>query len=223
VNAIGRFRWVILAVLAVGLVAGAWLSSRSASDGDGTVEVRGELGPTPGPNADGYVAEKRSYLERLSGEKPTSPGAALVSLAERVSGARAAELALGGTVDRVFVVLPGGEPEDLATPLGLEEAVAARVSALQQARRAEVAALRERAKNASPDQRQALERDALDSQAKLDALRADCPCVYAFVVRGLTLARLSEVQADPDVRLVDVPEPLVGDVRGWLLTPLLPG
>jgi hypothetical protein len=46
--------------------------------------------------------------------------------------------------------------------------------------------------------------------------------VFAFVLSGTTLGRLADLQASADVRLVDVPDPVVADLRGWELTPLLP-
>lgn len=219
---LARFRWPLLALVGAAVIAGAWLSSRSDGPGGDQTVVRGELGPTPGPNADGYIAEKKAYLQDVASSRPSDETAALVSFARQLPASRVAALLDGGSVDHAFVVFPGGEPEDLATPLGVEEAIAERANALQDARRAEAAALRERAATASPAQRPALERDAAESERRVAEIVPGCACVYAVVVRGLTLQRLAQVASDADVRLADVPRPPVSDVRGWLLTPLLP-
>ncbi len=49
-----------------------------------------------------------------------------------------------------------------------------------------------------------------------------CACLYAVVLEGASLHSLGSLAARPEVRLVDVPIPLVRRLDGWELRPLLP-
>lgn len=175
-----RYRFVLLGAVAVALVAGAVATDRldvPGTGGDG-VEVRGRLGPTPGPDSEGYIGEKRGHLRAVATEAPDREAAALVSLNAFVDVPDVADLASGGTVLILYIRQDGGDPASLLTGGSLEGAE--------------------------------------------ESLEGPCGCVYAFVVERTTLGSLLAMQEDPVVRLADVPDPPVADLRGWELIPVLP-
>lgn len=172
-------RWLLLGLVAVGLVAGAVLSGRMAVPGTGGGgEPRGRLGPTPGPSSEGYVEEKRAFLESVASREPDRAAASLVSLRRRLGVPEIRDLTSGGTVLALYVFGEGGEPSSLLV--------------------------------------------GGDLQGAEETLGGPCGCVYAFVVQRTTLGSLLALQRDEAVRLVDVPDPPVDDLRGWELVPILP-
>lgn len=175
----GPVRWVLLGLLAVGLVAGAVLTDRLDVPGlDDGAEARGRLGPTPGPDSEGYIAEKRAHLESIATSEPDRDAAAVVSLNRLLGLPELRELAAGGRVLALYVRQEGGEPSSLLTGGSLEGAE--------------------------------------------ESLGGPCDCIYAFVIQRTTLGSLVALQQDPAVRLADVPDPPVPDLRGWELVPILP-
>jgi hypothetical protein len=201
-----RYRFVVLAVVAAGLVVATVLVMMSGDERG----VAGRLGPTPGPNSDGHVAAKKSYLERVARENPTGEAAALVSL-KAMSSASDVSSMLGdakGTV--VFVQFPGNQGEPLAVETSIEEAVAHRAGEIGDALRAEIDATTD---EAAKQQR----RDALA------AIGPQCKCIFAFATEGSTLRDLDRLAKDARVSLVDVPEPIVSSLEGFQLYPIFPG
>lgn len=172
-------RWVLLGLVAIGLVAGAVLTDRVDVPGfDGDPEPRGRLGPTPGPDSQGYVQSKLAHLESTATGEPDRDAAALVSLNRLLGVPEVRQLVSGGTVLALYVRQDGGEPASLLV--------------------------------------------GGDLQGAEESLGGPCGCVYAFVVQRTTLGSLLALQQDPAVRLVDVPDPPVTDLRGWELIPILP-
>lgn len=223
-------RVALFAALAVGLVAGAIAADRTrratvpaaARSTDGADVVRGSLGPTPGPDAEGYIAAKRRFLEELAARDGGRQAAALVSLARSLRAAEVAALAAGIRVDALFVLFPGDEPESIVVLGSVEASLTARAQDAAAAREAEAKGFEDLARQAPPAERQRLLREASLKRQIANQIRRDCACVYAVVVAEVSLARLSGLQRGPDVRLVDVTDPPVGDLRGWELRPILP-
>lgn len=129
-----RYRWLMLVVGGALLVGGAVWSEISRRGGEqrtvdvaggGKVAVQGELGPTPGPDAEGYITSKRDHLLTVATRSPGIKASALVSLARFMSGAEVTGLAAGARVDLVFVRLPGAGPSVLASDKGVEAALGA--------------------------------------------------------------------------------------------------
>lgn len=205
-----RWAWVVLAVLAAGVVGGAVLSTRS---GTGGPQLAGSLGPTPGPNSDGHVTAKRAYLEGLAQRTPDAAAAGLVSFSRLLRPAEATELARGTEAAAVFVKFPAGEAEALQVTDTLAGAVKERAEALAAVTKTEVEALERQGGDAEL---------VAQRRAALEGTTPDCACVYAIALNGLTARRLAEIGASDDVRLVDVPDPLVDDLSGWELTPIFP-
>ena len=213
-----RYRWAVLGVVAVGVIVAYVLTRAGGYD---AVEIRGELGPTPGPDASGYIAEKTAFLERVAAQDPSHEAAGLVSLAKLLPPTDLAAL-VGGRIDLVFTSFPGEDPGALAVTGTVDVTVGARAAELATARDSEVAALEEQAAASEGEERQRRLRAAAQKQAEATALRGTCPCVYAFAVSGVTLADLAVLLEHADVRFVDVADPVVADLRGWELRPLLP-
>ncbi len=201
-----RYRFVALAVLAAGLVVATVLVMMPGDERG----VAGRLGPTPGPNSDGHVAARKSYLERLARENPTGEASALVSL-NAMTSASDVESMLGDAEGKVvFVQFPGNQGEPLAVETSLEEAVSLRAKEIGDTLRAEIDAT---ADEAAKQQR----RDALA------AIGPQCKCIFAFALEGSTLRDLDILQKDGRVRLVDVPEPAASSLEGFQLYPIFPG
>lgn len=218
-----RYRFVLLAAVGVALVAGAVASERAGRSGavPGEVVV-GQLGPTPGPDAEGYVAEKRAYLAQAAAEAADAPAAALVSFSRLLAATEAAALLQGMGVDVVFVRFPGADPEVIGSSGSLSTAVGARIAEVRAVWEAEVAGLEEKASAAGGEERERLLGQAAERKARLSLLGLECACLYAVAVSGTTLGSLAALQERDETRLVDITRPPVADLRGWELTPLLP-
>lgn len=217
-----RYRWLGLAIVAVGLIAGFVVSQRNLWTGDGTEAVRGRLGPTPGPDAEGYVADKTAYLGRVAADDGDRVAAALVSLGRLLRATDVSSLVGSGRVDLVFTLFPGEDPGSLLVSGTVDVTVGARASELAAQRDSEISALEEEAATSEGEERTRRLQAASAKRSEANQLRGECFCLYAFVVRGMTLGDLAAMQASDDVRLVDVPDPVVADLRGWELTPLVP-
>jgi hypothetical protein len=205
VNTFYRYRFIALAVVAAGLIAGTVVLMLS----DDTAET-GRLGPTPGPGSQGHIDAQRAYLARIASDDPDREAAALVSLSA-LTAARDATSILGrAKPTAVFVQFPGHQAEALPVDSTIDRTVADRASELASQMQAEIVAITDEAEKQK-------RREALAS------LGPECACVYAMALEGATLRELSEVQELAEVRLVDVPDPVVDSLEGWELTPILPG
>jgi len=220
-------QYTVLAVLGVALVVGTManelMRARTGPGGGGPVATpAGELGPTPGPDAEGYISQKRAHLNLVASSEPGRPAAALVSFSRMLTASEAAALLGGMRHDAVFLRYPGSDAEAATVSGGLEEAVSARAEVLISARTEELADLEARVPGAPPEERTELERQISERRTWVEQMGAGCACVYAVAVRGSTLGSLRELGSRGEVRLVDVPDPPVADLRGWELRPILP-
>jgi hypothetical protein len=222
-----RQQYTILAVMGFLLVVAAAMSevmrARSASGPAArTPAPKGELGPTPGPDAEGYISEKRAKLDELAAAQPEREAAALVSFSRMVRSVDVTDVLGSMRVDAVFHRFPGADA-GASTVVGTVEVVVGQAaSELAEAREAEIEDLESRLGAAQGEERMQIEQDIAERRVWLNELRGECFCVYAVAVRGATLAQLAELARHPDVRLVDVPDPPVADLRGWELRPVLP-
>lgn len=116
-----RARFLLLGIVAVGLVVAAYFTDSLPGVGDDAPAVRGRLGPT-GSDTEGYVAQKRAHLEAVGGRAPDQEAAALVLLNDFVDVGVVGDLASGGDVLRLYVRQEGQEPGSLPTLGSLEEA-----------------------------------------------------------------------------------------------------
>jgi hypothetical protein len=201
-----RYRFVALAVVAAGLVVATVLVMMSGDERG----LAGRLGPTPGPNSDGHVAAKKSYLERVAREDPTGEAAALVSLNALVSASEVESMLTDAEGKAVFVQFPGNQGETLEVKTTIEEAVSLRATELANTLRSEIDATT----------------DELEKQERRDALTQlspQCKCIFAFALDGATLGDLAKLQTDARVRLVEVPDPVVESLEGYELTPIFAG
>jgi hypothetical protein len=214
-----QLRVQALAAAAIGLIAATQLT---IGGDDTAVRVRGSLAPTPGPNSIGYVHGKRSYLERVAADDPDRPAAALISFSRLVPAHVTKPLLSAVRSTVVFVRLPQSEPDALHLMKPLDVTMAAAVQELAGIVRGEIVSISKQLENAQGPDRQHLENSLAERNAALAALIPDCPCVYAVAVEGTTLGALARLQKDPNVLLVDVPEPVQDDLSGWVLTPILP-
>jgi hypothetical protein len=222
-----RQQYTVLAVLGALLVVGAAVSeifrARSVpGSGTPTPAPKGELGPTPGPDAEGYISEKRAKLDELAAAEPERDAAALVSFSRMVRSVDVTDVLGSLQVDAVFHRFPGAEA-GASTVVGTVEVVVGQAAAeLAEARDAEIEDLGSRMGAAQGEERVRMEQDIAERRVWLNELRGECFCVYAVAVRGANLSELAELARHPDVRLVDVPDPPVADLRGWELRPILP-
>lgn len=225
-----RYRWIVLVVVGLALIGGAILSERSRRTGGQTVEtkggkrvaVRGQLGPTPGPDAEGYIAQKRAFLESAAKDDPARSAAGLVSLSRLLTAPDASRLAGTATVQLLFVRFPASDPEVLNVDGTIELAMGDRSEKLAGQLETEAAGYEQQAASATGAAKQDLQRLALEKRSAANTIKAGCACVYAMVLAGRTLAELATMQGAADVRLVDVTDPPVADLRGWELRPILP-
>jgi hypothetical protein len=203
-----QLRVALIGALVVATVAAAVLSARFA-DPD---RVAGHLGPTPGPSSEGHVAAKHAYLDRLAAEDPNEPASALVSLKTLVRGTDAQRMASVAEPVAVAVRFPGNEPELQLVRTTIPGALADRASDLRNEYEEEIKAL------------EASESTELVAQrkAELAKIDANCICVYAFAVERADVAELDALAKRPEVKLVDVPEPVTDDLAGWQLLPIVP-
>lgn len=218
-NRTAQLRFLALAAAAIGLVAGSVITQRAD---DGGIEVRGRLGPTAGPNSLGHVRSQRAYLERVAQSSPSKPAAGLVSTARFVSAQEAASLVEGMDATAVFVQFPDNGPEVFLLTKSISETLATRAKELGDAVRAEIVSLEVQLRDADGPQRELLEGSLAKRREALGAVGPECACVYAIGVEGTTLGALAQLQQHSDVLLVDVPNPVVADLKGWELNPILP-
>lgn len=214
-----RFRFVLLAATGVILVAATIYTLRSDDVDRGPA---GKLGPTAG-SADAYVRTKTTYLQRVAKQDPGSKAAALVSLKEYVPASRVQAMARSLKATAVIIRLPASEQELQFVRTTVTGALTARSTDLRKELEAEVDALEEEQQAEKDPERHAdLGRLIAERKADLAKVKADCACVFAFAVEGAPIEALRQLATQPEVRLVDVPEPLTSDLGGWELGPIVP-
>lgn len=218
-NRTAQLRLLALLAAAIGLVAGSVITQRADNEG---IEIRGRLGPTSGPNSLGHVRSQRAYLERAARDASNRAAAGLVSMSRFVNADEASSLVKGMDATAVFVQFPESGPEVFLLTKPITETIATRAKELADAVRAEIVSLEVQLRDAQGPQRELLEGSLDKRQEALDALGPDCACVYAIGVEGTTLGALAQLQRHSDVLLVDVPRPVVADLEGWELNPILP-
>jgi hypothetical protein len=230
-NTAWRYRWLVLVVVGAGLIVGAVWSERSGSAGrTSTVEtaggkkvrVRGQLGPTPGPDAEGYIAQKRKFLEQAAASDPGRRAAALVSLARFLAPADVSRLAGPARIDLLFVRFPGEDPGLVSVSGAVEDAFRVRADVVAGRLDGEAARLQELARASTGPQRRQYSAQANERRASAASIRAGCSCVYGVLVGATTVGDLFRLQSGSDVRLADVSDPPVADLRGWELRPIIP-
>lgn len=227
-TALIRYRFVVLALVGAGLVAGAVWSERSRRAALSTtstgkqVVTRGKLGPTPGPDAEGYIAEKKAYLSRAASRSGDTRAAALVSLSRFLAPAETASLTAGARLDFLFVRYPTQEAEALPVSGTVEVTMGSAAQRKAADLEAEVAQLESLARTSAPSDRDRHLTEAATKRAHANEIRRGCACIYAIVLSDLDLGDLGALQGRAEVRLVDVPDPVVADLRGWELTPIAP-
>jgi hypothetical protein len=201
-----RYRFVALAVVAAGLIAATVILMLS----DEETGLAGRLGPTPGPDSQGHIDAGRAYLTRIASEDPEQEAAALVSLSALTSARDATSVLADAEPTAVFVQFPGHQAEALPVETTIEATVRDRADELKTQIQAEIGAIT----------------DEAEKQKRRDALAVlgpECACVFAVALEDTTLGDLAEIQELAEVRLVDVPDPVVDSLEGWELTPILPG
>jgi hypothetical protein len=219
VKALHRFRFVLLVVTGVALVAATVYTLQSSN---GPRDVAGHLGPTPGPDSEGHIRAQTAYLDRLAIERPAEKAAALVSLSTYVAAKDAEKIARSMDATVVFVKFPQSEQELQFVRSTMTNALAARSTDLRHEIVAEVDALKAQAAKASGKEKQDLESLISQRNKELPTIKADCACVFAFAVEGASLQALRDLAHRPEVRLVDVPNPVTDDLAGWELGPIVP-
>jgi hypothetical protein len=209
-----RLAFIVLGLVAAGLVAAMVVTLRGGSGGsNGEPKIVGKIGPTPGPDSEGHVKARRAFLEALAKEDPDAAAAGLVSFTRYMSAAEAMDVVGGSGTTAVFVKFPGAQEEVLAVEGSLRSTVANRAKELADTTREEIASLEKSGSSA----------ELLNQRrAELGAITPECACAYAVSVQGTTVAKLAELQAKPEVKLVDLPEPLTDELAGWQLTPIAP-
>ncbi|HVE91451.1 MAG TPA: hypothetical protein VNE62_03980 [Actinomycetota bacterium] len=222
-----RNAYLILAFLGVFLVVGAVISESrrtevQAPSGTRKVKVAGRLGPTAGPSSEGHVAEKKAYLQEEAGKRPKAAAGGLVSFSRFLRAVDVAPLVKQGTPYVVFLSFPDGNQEPKNVEGSIEVTVGRRAIELAEAREEELKALEAQVRTATGEDKAKLERDIGERREYVRQLRGECFCVFAMAVNNSTLGSLQELAANPDVRLVDVPRPVVANLSGWEVYPLLP-
>jgi hypothetical protein len=217
VRSLHRYRFVLLAATAIVLVAATVYTLR---DGDER-KLAGKLGPTSGTSAQ-YVVTKAGYLDRLALEDPSKQAAALVSLNGYVPASRVQAMTKSLKATVVILRFPAGEQELQFVRTTITDALADRATDLRHELEAEIAALEAQAKDARGEQDEDLVDLIATRRAELAKVKADCACVFAFAVEGASLEQLKDLASKPEVRLVDVPQPLTSDLGGWELGPIVP-
>ncbi len=213
-----HLRLQAFAAIAVALVAAMTLAQNYDEP-----RVAGRLGPTAGPNSLGHVEAQRAYLDRIAREDPDAGAGALVSFSRRLSAPETATLIGEMETTVVFVLFPEGQPEAIALEeLPIIDTVAARAKELVAGVEAEIAQLETQLQTAAEADRADIEASLQRRREALGKLKLDCACVYAVGVQGTTLGSLAQLQAKPEVTLVDVPNPVTSDLEGYHLTPILP-
>lgn len=214
------WRFLLFGLTAIGLVLATVYTMRS----DDVDRVRGSLGPTPGPDSQGHVIAKRAYLEGAAAEDPQARSSALVSLSSYVGAPDAEDLVVqGAEPTAVFVKFPGAAEGEVVLVEGtIEASVAARASEIRDELGSEVAQLEDQVDSSEGESKAELAELVADTKDAIDETTDDCACVYAFALHDATLGDLLELQGASEVNLVDVPDPVSNDLRGWELTPILP-
>lgn len=215
---LARFRFVLLAATGVILVAATVYTLRSDDAARGPA---GKLGPTKG-SADAYVKSKTSYLERVATRDPGTKAAALVSLKSYVSASRVQAMARSLKATAVIVRFPASEQELQFVRTTVKGALEDRSTDLRRELSAEIDALEDELSSATGERRTEIEQLLAERRADVAKVKADCACVFAFAVEGAPIAELRRLAAQPEVRLVDVPQPLTSDLGGWELGPIVP-
>jgi hypothetical protein len=213
-----RYRWVFMAALSAVLIVAAIVTWPSK----GGIRVAGRLGPTPGPNSAGYAAHKRAYLAHLASASPDSEVGALVSFNKYVPGTFVQELTTGMKPQALFVRFPTGDQEAISVRTTVNGTLADRATDLRNQLQAEIASIKDQLAKGDAATKPALQKDIDDRTAQIAQLRADCSCVFAVAVQGAVVSKLTDVARHPEVRLVDVPDPLTNDLEGWQLQPIVP-
>lgn len=216
-----RLRFVLLAVTGVILVIASVITLRDGGRTDPD-EVRGHLGPTPGPNSNAYVAAKKAYLNGLASTEPLARSAALVSLQAYAPAPDAQRFARDMKPIGVWVRLPASTAELILVKTTISGAVADAAAAHRKVLDAEVEELRAQAGKAEGDKKTSLDKLVAERKASLAKVRSDCRCVFAFSVEEATLGDLKQLQERPAVRVVDVPDPVTNELSGWELQPIVP-
>jgi hypothetical protein len=215
-----RFRFLLLAVTGVALVA-ATVYTLNVSSGPG--DVAGHIGPTPGPSSEGHIRAQRAYLDQIAALHPTEEAAALVSLEGYVPASKAQAIARSLQATWVFVRFPDAEQEPpFIVPSSMKETMTKRAGDRRKDLEAEVAALKVQATDAAGAQKTDLEDLIAQRQRELGKITPDCACVFAFAIEGASLQQLRDLARRPEVRLVDVPDPVTSDLAGWELAPIVP-
>lgn len=215
-----RYRFLLLAVTGVILVAATvyTLNDSPASD-----EPVGHIGPTPGVSSDGHVRAQRAYLDRLASERPTQKAAALVSLEDYVPASKAQAIARSLDATWVFARFPAAEQEPpQLVRSSITDALQRRAGDLRKELASEITALKAEAAGASGARRTDLEELIAQRESELAKIAPDCACVFAFAIEDASLEALRELARRPEVKLVDVPEPVTSDLGGWELQPIVP-
>jgi hypothetical protein len=207
-------RFAAFAAAVIALAAGTLVSQRSIREPTMSRPL-GKLAPTPGPSSDGYVSEKRTYLQTLARDEPDARASALVSFSRLLRATEAERLLNRLEVGVVFVTFPGASPEAPRVESTIRAAVARRAVEIGDLTKAEIATLEAKRDPASGPL-------IADRRKQLAGTAPDCPCIYAAVVEKTTAGRLATLQRSGLVRLVDVPKPLTDDLSGWQLTPIVP-
>lgn len=213
-----RFRFVLLAATGVILVAATIYTLRSDDVDRGPA---GKLGPTKG-SADAYVKTKTTYLERVASEDPGSRAAALISLKAYVPASRVQAMARSLKATAVIVRFPASEQELQFVRTTVKGALEDRSVDVRRELSVEIDALEDELSNSTGERRTEIEELLAERRADLAKVKADCACVFAFAVEGAPIEALRQLATQPEVRLVDVPEPLTSDLGGWELGPIVP-
>lgn len=213
-----QLRIQALIAAAVALIAATAFTMRD----DDAIRIRGTLAPTAGPNSLGHIRGKSAYLARIAAASPDRAAAGLVSFSRPAPAAEVARLTEGMEVTAAFVKFPQGEPDTLLVERPLTEAVAERAREVGDVIRAEIVSLDAQLREAQEPEREQIEASIDSRRQALADSGPDCACVYAVAVEATTLAALHRLQQRDEVLLVDVPDPVVDDLAGWELRPVLP-
>jgi hypothetical protein len=217
-----RARYVLFGVTAVVLIVATVFELRVRGGSDAE-DVRGHLGPTPGPaSTQGYVKEKRTYLESLAAREPATKVAALISFKSYVPAPSVQRLVEDMRPTFVWARFPTTEAEPLRVTTTVAGAVADRAATLRKALDAELKDLQAQGEQADAEQKAALVPLVADLTADLAKVGADCGCVFAVSVEDARMRDLEALLSDPAVRIVDVPDPPTNDLGGWELQPFVP-
>jgi hypothetical protein len=217
-----RTRYVVFGVTAAALIVATVfeLRGRGGSDAD---DVRGHLGPTPGPASTvAYEKEKRTYLDAFAAREPATKVAALVSFRSYVPAPSVQRMVEGMRPTFVWVRFPTAEAEPIEVETTVAGAVADRAAALRKTLDAELKDLQEQTANGDASQEAALAPVIAELTANISKVGADCGCVFAISVEDARTRDLKALSSAPAVRLVDVPDPPSNDLAGWELQPFVP-